>query len=168
MIYRTRPLIGVEYASRHAPGFPQQDSPVAFLADSTGHWGTIRKSVRTEFSSTRFASCLWRTRPAIGVRYASRYASGFSHQKPPAAFLADPTGHRGAICKPLDPVHSNPCRFAAHLTSSLFTFHYSLKTPRRQVPSYPPGFFIFFRLSPHFILTFIYLCSILSHRQSSM
>ena len=147
--------------------FLSKNLHLPFLADSTGHWGAIRKSVRTGFSSTRFASCLWRTRPAIGVRYASRYASGFSHQKPPAAFLADPTGHRGAIRKPLDPVHSNPCRFAAHLTSSLCTLHYSLKTPRRQVPV-RRAFFIFFLLPSLFILTFIYLCSILSHRQSSM
>ena len=146
MIYRTRPLIGVEYASRYAPGFPQQDSPAAFLADSTGHWGAIGKPARTGFSPARFASCLFGglDRPLGRDMQAGTHRAFLSENlKLP---LADPTGHRGAIRKPLDPVHSNPCRFAAHLTSSLFTLHYSLKTPRRQVPYCPPGFFHF--LSP--------------------
>ena len=87
MIYRTRPLIGVEYASRHASGFPQQKPPAAFfsgldrplgcgtqsgthraflskirqlpLADSTGHWGTICKPVRIGLFSSKASSCLF-------------------------------------------------------------------------------------------------------------
>ncbi len=88
MIYRTRPSIGIRYATRHAPDFPQQEPPAAFfsgldrplgrsmqagthrvflsenlqlpfLADSTGHWSAICKPVRTGFSSAKASSCLF-------------------------------------------------------------------------------------------------------------
>ena len=152
-------------ASTHR-AFLSKNLHLPFLADSTGHWGAIRKSVRTGFSSARFASCLfggldrssgcstqagthrvflskirqlpfWRTQPVTGVRYASRW--------------------------------TRPVKIRAALRHTLL-LHYSLFIIHSKLPGgrfFPARRAFLFSFSL-FILTSIYPCSILSHGQSSM
>ena len=169
MIYRTRPSIGIRYATRHAPDFPQQEPPAAFfsgldrapgcgmqagthrvflsenlqlpfLSNSTGHWSAICKPVRTGFSSAKTSSCLF---------------GGL-----------DRTSGRDTQAGIPGPLKSVPlCG-----TPYFFTIHSSLFTQLSPAAGFPcrRAFLFLFLVFSILILTFIYLCGILSHRQSSM
>ena len=177
--------------------FLSENFKLPFLSDSTGHWGAIRNLARTGFSSAKTSSRLfYRTRPAIGARYVSRYAPGFPQRKPPAAFLSDSTGHWSAICKPVrtgfSSAKTSSCLFGGLDRTSgretqagipgplksvplcgtpyFFTIHSSLFTQLSPAAGFPcrRAFLFFFLVFSILILTFIYLCGMLSHRQSSM
>ncbi len=149
--------------------FLSENLQLPFSADSTGHRDAIHKPSRTGLFSAKTSNFLfWRTRPASGVRYANWYTPGFPQQTPPTAFCGlDRVPECDTKTVPLGQLKSVP--LAAHLTSSLFTLHYSLKNPPAgRFFSCPPGFFRFSAFFVIFIFTFIYVSSILSYRQISM